>query len=607
MTDTSKTDDSLIKTETPSDVETTASETSQSFTHCLSHQWRGIKLFDLVCIVLMCAGMSWVYWYCVNNHVLGFTHDDGIYTIAAKSLAQGDGFWLLQIPGEGMPQVKYPILYPLILSIAWKINPSFPENLPLMNALTITFSIMGLGIMAGWFRFQKQFPLWLSVILIPVVASNFFFLFYTSAIMSEGPYFCFSIATLWFAEHALNKKDASDIRWKDILILCLLCTLTFHTRILGVTLITAIGVWMLLQRQFKWAFIYGSITAVFTVLPWGLYLWLTRPQDINAFNYSNVIAYSNYVNELLHNTHSDYWQRVLDGVGNLVYRLFEAMFNVFPHFFKVTSSIFPSLENNEMVGFTLFILTILGSYFLFGYYISQIVTYFNQLVRNSFKKPFTLPAVYLILYLGIIMFWSYDSQIGRFILMLSPVFWFYFFKPVIEQKKLNTYAKNTLISFFLILSLASAYKTVYSIHRFNELKLIDTNGELQKIWVDYSDAFAWIKENTPEGSVLASHNDAVFYLYTERPTYFLFSYSIDLMRKYNDENPIQQLWETVLANKVDYLILDPFLVDRLFTKPYNPAAVYLLANYSEYMTELYYSPNSRVRIFRINRPESDTK
>ncbi len=555
----------------------------------------------MLCIVFMCAGMGWVYWYCVNNYVLGFTHDDGIYAIAGKALAQGDGFWLLQMPGEGMPQVKYPILYPLLLSIAWTVNPNFPANLPLMNALTITFSVTGLGLMAGWFRFQKKFPLWLSLLLMPVVATNFFFLFYTSSIMSEGPYFCFSIVTLWFAERAFTKKPTRDIHWKDILILCLLCTLTFHTRILGVTLITAIGIWMLLQRQFKWAFIYGGITAAFTVLPWGLYLWLTRPHDVDAINHINVFAYSNYAQELLTNTESDYWQRVYDSFGFLVYRLFEAMFNIFPHFFTITSKILPDLQHSDTAKTIIFYTTVIGAYILFGYYISQFVSWFRQVANKTtpLKHAFTLPVVYLFIYLAIIMFWSYDSQIGRFILMLSPVFWYYFFKPIVELKNKAPYFRNVLIGFFLVLTLSSMFKTINSIRLFNEYKLIDTNGEMRNIWIDYGDAFEWIKNNTAHNAILASHNDAVFYLYTQRQTFFLFPHSLHLMKEYNPDDPLKQLWETILANKINYLILDPYLIDRRLAQDYNPLAQMLLNQNKDHLHLVYESPLKRVIIFKV--------
>src|SRR5580693_4505690 len=58
----------------------------------------------------------------------GKFHDDGLLFVSAKSLATGQGFRILSLP-EQPAQTKYPVLYPLYLSMVWKLNPNFPDNL----------------------------------------------------------------------------------------------------------------------------------------------------------------------------------------------------------------------------------------------------------------------------------------------------------------------------------------------------------------------------------------------------------------------------------------------------------------------------------------------
>src|SRR5580658_5707719 len=58
----------------------------------------------------------------------GRLHDDGLLFVSAKGLADGEGFRILSLP-EQPAQTKYPVLYPLYLSLIWKINPNFPDNL----------------------------------------------------------------------------------------------------------------------------------------------------------------------------------------------------------------------------------------------------------------------------------------------------------------------------------------------------------------------------------------------------------------------------------------------------------------------------------------------
>src|SRR5437588_10197058 len=57
-------------------------------------------------------------------------HDDCVYYVSAKSLADGGGYRVESLPGEP-PQTKYPPLYPLLLSVAWRLDPNFPHNVPI--------------------------------------------------------------------------------------------------------------------------------------------------------------------------------------------------------------------------------------------------------------------------------------------------------------------------------------------------------------------------------------------------------------------------------------------------------------------------------------------
>ena len=61
-------------------------------------------------------------------------HDDALNWTTAKSLASGSGYRILSLPGQPA-QTKYPPVYSLILSAAWRLNPQFPDNLTLAIAL----------------------------------------------------------------------------------------------------------------------------------------------------------------------------------------------------------------------------------------------------------------------------------------------------------------------------------------------------------------------------------------------------------------------------------------------------------------------------------------
>src|SRR5262245_33938328 len=83
----------------------------------------GSKVGTIVLIVA--AGV--LYLRTLDANKIGFYHDDGIYAVTANSLAAGSGYRIMSLPGEPS-QTKYPPLYPLLLSMAWLINPNFPSN-----------------------------------------------------------------------------------------------------------------------------------------------------------------------------------------------------------------------------------------------------------------------------------------------------------------------------------------------------------------------------------------------------------------------------------------------------------------------------------------------
>ena len=55
------------------------------------------------------------YLLALTAPAAGMFHDDGVYLVTAKSLAEGRGYRLLSMPGEP-PQTKYPVLFPFSLS-----------------------------------------------------------------------------------------------------------------------------------------------------------------------------------------------------------------------------------------------------------------------------------------------------------------------------------------------------------------------------------------------------------------------------------------------------------------------------------------------------------
>lgn len=80
----------------------------------------------LICLALLPS--AWLAWTWRAMPQLGLFHDDAIYLVTAKSVAEGNGYRIPSLPGQPH-QTKYPPLYPALLAAVWLVDPSFPGNL----------------------------------------------------------------------------------------------------------------------------------------------------------------------------------------------------------------------------------------------------------------------------------------------------------------------------------------------------------------------------------------------------------------------------------------------------------------------------------------------
>ena len=72
-----------------------------------------------------------------DSHV-GVFHDDAMYVILAKSLATGQGYRYLNLPGAPVA-THFPPGYPALLSLVWRLAPDFPANVALFKLLNAAF------------------------------------------------------------------------------------------------------------------------------------------------------------------------------------------------------------------------------------------------------------------------------------------------------------------------------------------------------------------------------------------------------------------------------------------------------------------------------------
>src|ERR1035437_6417164 len=93
-------------------------------------RWRFAVPLLLLFILLPFYRLAW------SAPGVGLTHDDGIYLATAKALATGKGYTIISLPHE-IRQTKYPVLFPLLLSLVWRVDPSFPRNIGFLKLIPL--------------------------------------------------------------------------------------------------------------------------------------------------------------------------------------------------------------------------------------------------------------------------------------------------------------------------------------------------------------------------------------------------------------------------------------------------------------------------------------
>ncbi len=207
---------------------------------------------------------SYVAWLKPINFFSRY-HDDAIYFSSAQSLARGQGYRLLSVPGNP-PQTKYPVLYPWLLSWIWRVEPSFPANLKWALAMTPLF---GCGFLVASFLLLRRFKgvgEWPALFAVLLCAYDPVFLRLNAALLSEVPFMAFAMTAALAADHALENKNRTG--WVGLA--TALAALSVLTRSIGVGVVAGLAAAALYRRAYRYA-------AVFCLGFFPVLLWRSTP------------------------------------------------------------------------------------------------------------------------------------------------------------------------------------------------------------------------------------------------------------------------------------------------------------------------------------------
>jgi hypothetical protein len=514
----------------------------------------------LVFIALVIA-----YQPLVEHQVLGFIHDDAVYAISAKALVYGKGYLLEHIVTQPH-QLKYPLIFPTLLAGIWLLFPKFPANLTAMTQVPLILGALGMGVLVPYLVRVERFSLWLSLLLVFICSLNFYWMYHTTAIMAEGPYLLFSVLTLWAAHRwthpsphntsALTAKTIKNIlSQRGFWLTLLLTALSFHTRSIGITLVVAIAGYQVLHRRWREGLVFLTLGVLITLVPWSIRNACHAHDFAHLDAHPFLQAYANYGAELARNaTGNNYLGTVTQALGELIGRLLELMFPIFKYGFELLQ-----LQPKQIPIWLFLSQFVVVTGLAYG----LLLFFLWQAWQGVRYRRWSLPGIYLAIYLTLICVWNYDNQVARFLAVVLPFLWLVllhrvlrFNRPVCAfnpnlaarlpwLQKLTAGGGLAVIMMTLAIPPAiTGYRSLAVIRRDH---ILDSGG-YRNYWAEYKDVLQFIRHHLSMTTPIAAEWDTVFYLYTGRPTYYLYYPSV--LRRHGQILP--KTWPTLLTTMQHY-------------------------------------------------------
>jgi hypothetical protein len=240
---------------------------------------RGSREFWVLAAVLAVLIGIAAFWG-ANKQAIGMFHDDGIYTVVAKSLHQGEGYRIISLPAAPS-QTKYPFLYSYVLSWIWSLNPNFPQNIVAFKALNV-IALIGIFFLSLVF-YQRQYGVFGigAIVFSLLVCANPVIFTFTDYVISDLLFVLLALAALTVAASD-QEAPASMV---TVVLLGIVTGLACLTRLAAAPLVLSGSLYCFSRRRWRGLVGFVGIIALF-VVPW--FLWtahVPQPAPGSLFAY----------------------------------------------------------------------------------------------------------------------------------------------------------------------------------------------------------------------------------------------------------------------------------------------------------------------------------
>ena len=443
-----------------------------------------LRSIALVCLLLPGA---WYAWQWREMPHASEYHDDGIYFVTAKSIAETGGFKIDSFPGRPS-QTKYPPLWPAVLSLAWFAEPHYPDNLPYAMLLCWIWLPVSLAALYAWLQRAGIGPDMRLLVCAGWTLSPYVILFSTT-MLSEMIF----TALLLLALLALNREGA---KWA--VVAGVLASLAFLSRTAGIALLPAAAISYVLIKQpagdRRWRE-FLAFCGVFlpVIVVWARWSAQNRApgEDSITLYYTNYFGY--YLRIFSWREAYLYVWKNLDGV-----------------FHGLGAFILPNTSLSVFEKVVALTIGIAGA--------AGVV----KLSRKDWNSPLFTYTLFVLTYLGMLVFWHFPPN-ERFMLPIAHL-WLLGFWTEMKHLAINVTKvfrrteTGQKVAGAIMASLVTAALAGCGWRQFD--LLTNTLPEFYELHArrlaDSEPAMQWVRDNLPSTAHFLAENDPLLYLRTGR-------------------------------------------------------------------------------------------
>jgi len=508
-----------------------------------------------------CLGLYLV----LMDRVAGLFADDAWYALLAKSIATGQGYQVLNSPTPGILPL-YPPLYPLLLSLPFRVFPDFPQNVFALKSISV-IAMMALGV-AGFVYFSRyrelSTRLSLIVVALTLLCQPLMFLA-TSTLMSECV-FAFEVMAMFLVGERLvkrrNRESRAPFDWGSVLLLSALASAIFLTRTIGMVLVVALLVDLIRTRLIR------ECAVVLLISGLAIGLWTLQTRHRTPTPQQRLEQGGN----IIMNYREQFWQQVAGinsgtpvGWTDLPGRFAQNVKIIVDTGLLQISAPLLLRELNELgetssgpAGIAQILISLaLAALILIGY--------LSAIRVRPTAAEFGLPLI-----LGLIVLWPFRPL--RFLAPLAPFIFYYLLTGVetvwqLVSKRDSAVERNgapvlATAWVLLVISVAGHFATIYGNPGSASLALT-----WEAAFDDNEKLMAWVTANIPKSEVLISNNPALLSLFTGHK-----SVNLDLR---------PERWEMFRDKNLRYVVLHRYEGNDL-TLPGNNFVLHRIRNQADF-------------------------